>query len=117
MVGMETRKLNSSDAGRDMPTSCPAAMVDMERDVPGNTAESTWQSPIQTACHKDICSTWLVAGSPRELHTSMTHIRMPPISSESAITFRLSRCFPMDFVSRKEGIAVQKKAISVSVSG
>jgi hypothetical protein len=47
MVGMETRKLNSSAAERVMRTSWPAAMVDMERDVPGKTAEVTWQRPIQ----------------------------------------------------------------------
>src|ERR1700693_6357323 len=49
MVGMERKKENSSAAARDIPTSCPAAMVDMEREVPGKTAERIWQAPIQMA--------------------------------------------------------------------
>ena len=39
IVGMERKKENSSAAGRDIPAICPAAMVDIDRDVPGNTAE------------------------------------------------------------------------------
>src|SRR5882672_1071068 len=56
MVGMERKKENSSAAVRDMPATCPAAMVDMERDVPGNTAEATWQIPIQIACVRETSS-------------------------------------------------------------
>ena len=50
IVGIDSRKLNSSADSRDMPEICPAAMVDMERLVPGKTAERIWQAPIQTAC-------------------------------------------------------------------
>ncbi len=34
-----------------MPANCPAAIVDMDREVPGNTAERIWHAPIHTACH------------------------------------------------------------------
>ena len=57
MVGIESRKLNSRAVGRSMPTIWPAAMVDMEREVPGKMAESDWQSPIQMACARLISST------------------------------------------------------------
>ncbi len=57
MVGIESRKLNSSAVGRSIPTSCPEAIVDIERDVPGKMADSDWHSPIQTACPKVISST------------------------------------------------------------
>src|SRR5580698_1177183 len=83
-----------------MPTICPAAIVDMDREVPGKTAESTWHRPIQIACPSDICSTWLVCGSPRVLQESTAHITMPPISSDQAITVRLSRCLPIVLVSK-----------------
>ena len=63
MVGIESRKLNSSAAGRSRPAIWPAAMVDMEREVPGKTAESVWQRPIQMACGRVICSTWVVPAS------------------------------------------------------
>src|SRR5258708_28383959 len=49
MVGMERKKENSNAAERDIPVTCPAAMVDMERDGPGNTAEKIWQNPIHIA--------------------------------------------------------------------
>ena len=69
MVGMESRKLNSSAEGRSSPTIWPAAMVDMERDVPGKMAESDWQMPIQMAWPRLISSTCsgvgLVAGGAR----------------------------------------------------
>ena len=63
MVGIESRKLNSSAAGPIEPTIWPAAMVDMERDVPGKIAESDWQMPIQMAWPRVISSTWVVLGS------------------------------------------------------
>ena len=63
MVGIESRKLNSSADGRSIPTNCPAAMVDMERDVPGKIAESVWQRPIQMACGRLISSTCVVLAS------------------------------------------------------
>src|SRR5947207_13493544 len=49
IVGMERKKENSSADARDIPAICPAAIVDMERDVPGNSADSIWHAPIQTA--------------------------------------------------------------------
>ena len=50
MTGIETKKENSNAAARDMPANCPPAMVDIERDTPGNTPEKIWQKPIQIAC-------------------------------------------------------------------
>src|SRR5579871_159306 len=47
IVGMETKNENSSAEARDIPAICPAAIVDIEREVPGNTAENIWQNPIQ----------------------------------------------------------------------
>src|ERR1035437_5771449 len=82
MVGMESRKLNSRAAGRDRPTNWPAAMVDMEREVPGKTAESVWQRPIHIAWGSDICSTSSVMASWRTDQASMIHITMPPRSEE-----------------------------------
>ena len=60
MVGIERKKENSSAAARDIPASCPPAMVDMERDVPGKTAEKIWQKPIQTACSRLMLSIFQV---------------------------------------------------------
>jgi hypothetical protein len=63
MVGMESRKLNSSAEGRSRPTICADAMVDMERDVPGKMAESDWQMPIHVDWPRVISSTCVVLGS------------------------------------------------------
>ena len=107
MVGMERKKENSSAAVRDMPATCPAAIVDMERDVPGNTADATWQMPIQMAWTSETSSMrsvmWrpTVRGEPK--YASTIHITMPPTSSETPITVRLSRCLPMSLVSRSDG--------------
>ena len=49
IVGMERKNENSSAAARDIPASCPPAIVDMEREVPGKTADRIWHAPIQTA--------------------------------------------------------------------
>src|SRR2546421_10037842 len=35
IVGIDKKNENSSAAGRDRPATCPAAMVDIEREVPG----------------------------------------------------------------------------------
>src|SRR5450755_1554695 len=60
MVGIERKKENSSAEARDMPASWPAAMVDMDRDVPGKTAERIWQAPIQIAWPRLIASIFQV---------------------------------------------------------
>src|SRR6266700_6217823 len=56
IVGMERKKENSNAAARDIPQSWPAAMVDMEREVPGKTAERIWQVPIHRACAEPMSS-------------------------------------------------------------
>src|ERR1700758_783763 len=62
IVGNATKNENSSADARDIPANCPPTIVDMDRDVPGNTAEKIWQNPTQTACPKLI--------------SSMCHVRM-----------------------------------------
>src|ERR1700747_3437772 len=47
MVGIERKKENSRAEARDIPASCPAAIVDMDREVPGKTADRIWHAPIQ----------------------------------------------------------------------
>src|ERR1700674_3409127 len=96
MVGMERKKENSSAAARDIPTSCPAAIVDMEREVPGKTADRIWQGPIQMAWPAWVSSLFPVwmgeAGAPGPalsqgaFMASITHITMPPIKSAAPIT-------------------------------
>ena len=49
MVGMERKNENSSAEARDIPANCPAPIVDIEREVPGKTAERIWHAPIQIA--------------------------------------------------------------------
>src|SRR5580765_2803620 len=116
MVGIDTKKENSSADARDIPASCPAAIVDIEREVPGNTAESIWHAPIQMACPtlmESIRQVWInelgapsPAASDLALRASTSHITIPPINSELPMMARLSRCLPMTFVNRKAGIAV-----------
>src|SRR6266700_1435443 len=110
MVGMESRKLNSSAVGLSMPTSCPAAMVDMDREVPGKMAESDWQTPIQMACAKLISSTWTVLGSKREAHTSTAHMITPPARRAMAITVMLLRFRSLHFFNKSAGTEVQINA-------
>src|SRR5271169_7059555 len=109
MVGIESRKLNSSAVGRSIPTNCPAAMVDMDREVPGKMAESDWHSPIHTAWPSPISSTWTVCGSYRDDQASTTHMTMPPISKASAMTVMLLRFLSLHFFSNNAGTDVQRK--------
>src|ERR1700737_1744945 len=118
MVGIERKNENSRAAGRDMPTSSPAVIVDMDLEVPGKIAERTWQHPIKTACPKVISSMvsvrWWLESPYME---STSHITMPPIKSAEPMIIRLSRCFPMVLVSRKAGTPVKTKAIKVRGGG
>src|SRR4029077_10768199 len=62
MVGIDRKNENSSADARDIPANCPAAIVDMDRDVPGKTAERIWQAPIQIACPRliaSMCQVWI----------------------------------------------------------
>src|SRR5208337_4763798 len=56
IVGIDKKNENSSALAPDIPATCPAAIMDIDRDVPGNTAESIWHAPIHTACGKLISS-------------------------------------------------------------
>src|SRR6476661_8528815 len=56
IVGIDRKNENSSADLRDIPAICPAAMVDIERDVQGKTAERICHAPIQTACRRFISS-------------------------------------------------------------
>src|SRR5206468_4545861 len=42
IVGIDRKNENSSADARVIPAICPAAIVDIDRDVPGNTAERIW---------------------------------------------------------------------------
>src|SRR6266536_4606477 len=93
MVGMDRKNENSRAAARDIPAICPAAMVDMEREVPGKTAERIWHAPIQMAWPRLIASifqVWMrppVALGPflsaRAFSASTAHITTPPIRREA----------------------------------
>src|SRR5271166_6004519 len=56
MVGIDKKKENSRAEARDIPAIWPPAIVDMEREVPGNTAEKIWQKPIHKACPRLVSS-------------------------------------------------------------
>ena len=56
MVGIDRKNENSNADARDIPATCPAAMVDIDRDVPGNTADRIWHAPIQIAWPRLIVS-------------------------------------------------------------
>src|SRR6266849_979111 len=60
IVGIDRKNENSSAEARDIPANCPAAIVDMDRDVPGNTADRIWQAPIHIACPRLIASIFQV---------------------------------------------------------
>src|SRR6516162_4667358 len=64
IVRMERKKENSNAAGRVIPANSPAVIVDIDREVPGNTADKSWHSPIQIACPTDI-SAMSSVGPPR----------------------------------------------------
>src|SRR5258707_229735 len=60
MVGIERKNENSRADARDLPAICPPGMVDIDRDVPGKTAERIWQAPIQTAWPRLMASIFQV---------------------------------------------------------
>src|SRR5262249_23285649 len=110
IVGMDTKNEKSSADERDMPAICPAAIVDMDREVPGKTADRIWHSPIHRACPSVMSSIFQVridewgatgpAFSDLDFAASTTHMIKPPTSSDEPMTARLSRFFPMTLVSR-----------------
>ena len=60
MVGIDRKNENSSAEDLDIPASWPPAIVDIERDVPGNTPEKIWQKPIHAACPRLMSSIFQV---------------------------------------------------------
>src|SRR5205823_4913367 len=115
IVGIDRKNENSSAAGRDSPAIWPAAIVDIERDVPGNTAERIWQAPIQIDWARLISSMCVTRG--RVNTASTIHITMPPTMSEMVITHRLSRFLPITFVNAHAGTAVTTNATIIKLSG
>src|SRR5258706_12693851 len=95
-------------------------MVDMERDVPGNTPEKIWQNPIQTACPRlmfSIFQVWMrpppadgPAASDLAFMASTIHMMTPPINKDQPMMYKFSRSLPMTLVSRNEGMAVNTNA-------
>src|SRR5438477_6595273 len=84
IVGIDRKKENSSAPERVSPAISPAAIVDIERDVPGKTADAIWAKPIQAACGRVISS----MRSTREWRQSAStnHMMMPPINKAQAMT-------------------------------
>src|SRR4030081_1973250 len=127
MVGIDRKKENSRAAARDIPATWPPAMVAIERDVPGKTAEKIWQKPIQIACARLMSSIFHVwirldadpgpAASDLAFVASTIHMIAPPISNDQPMMGMLSRCLPITFVSRNDGIAVTTNATAVNPSG
>src|SRR5260370_29834251 len=88
IVGIDRKNENSSADARDIPASCPAAIVDIDRDVPGNSADMIWHAPIQIACPllmSSICQVSVrvpVAPTPSVSHSALNSstitIRSPP---------------------------------------
>src|ERR1019366_7135814 len=77
MVGIDRKNENSSAAARDIPASWPAAIVLIDRLVPGNTADKIWHAPIQIACQRVISS----MNSVRYIRTGMLVIvPAPPLA-------------------------------------
>src|SRR5271166_460158 len=113
MVGMERKNENSNAEARDIPASWPPAIVDMEREVPGNTPEKIWQKPIQMDWPRLMLSIFQVwirpppadgpAASDFAFMASTIHIMTPPISNDQPMMVRLSKCFPITLVSRNDG--------------
>src|SRR5215469_16059510 len=88
IVGIDTKKENSSAEARDIPAICPPAIVDIDLDVPGKTAEKIWQNPIQIDCPRLMSSIFQVsilllavgpAASALAFIASTIHITIPPI--------------------------------------
>src|SRR5438874_8359535 len=98
-----------------MPTTCPAAIVDIDRDVPGKIAERICAAPIQAAWGKVISSICVTRG--RVKRASTPHMMTPPMRSANAITQRFSRFLPICFVKAHAGTAVTTNAISVRLNG
>src|SRR5580704_10962887 len=126
MVGIDRKNENSRAAARDIRATCPAAIVDIDRDVPGKTADNIWQAPIQMAWVKLMSSILQVfmrppppgpAASDFEFQASTSHITIPPTSSEVPMMYKLSKCLPMILVSRNAGMAVTTKATMVRPKG
>src|SRR5204862_7820974 len=97
-VGIERKNENSSAAERDNPEVCPAAIVDIEREVPGKTAERICAAPIHTAWGKLMSSISAVRGLVQIAST--IHIITPPIRSAQAMMVRLSKFCPICFFRR-----------------
>src|SRR5215470_12496395 len=116
MVGIERKKENSNTEGLDIPANCPAVIVDMEREVPGKTAENIWQKPIQIACSgvtSSIASVLCLppAGVGPKI-ASTIHIKIPPITNDHPMTLKLSRLSPIFLCNSHAGPAVTTNAIS-----
>jgi len=55
-VGIPSRKENSVAAIREVPNNMAAMMVEADRELPGNTAATTWASPTTMAINQLIFS-------------------------------------------------------------
>src|SRR5882762_7709663 len=98
---MERKKENFRAAARDIPAICPEVMVDIERDVPGKTAERIWQAPIQTACSRFI--------------SSLRHVRMrvPASVGPAFSAFAFMASTPHHDSTHQQGSAHDEKVFEV----
>ena len=113
MVGMDRKNENSSAEARDMPASCPPAMVDMERDVPGKTADKNLAGadPDRLAqAHgfhlpgvNAACGSTGAGGLRGAFMASTIHITMPPISREHAHDVQALQMLADDLGQKKRG--------------
>ena len=81
-VGTPTRNENSVAAGRVSPSSIAIMIVAADREVPGNTAASSWASPTTTATAH--VTSRRAGRRPRSAH-SIARISTPPIRVAHAI--------------------------------
>ena len=100
---------------RDIPITCPAEIVIIDRDVPGNAADRIWAAPIQIAWSRLMSSTRSMRG--RLNNASTAHMTAPPISSAAPIMGRFSRCLEISFSAKTHGPAVTTNAMIVRLSG
>ena len=78
---MERKKEKSRAAARDIPAICPAVMVDIERDVPGKTAERIWQSADPQMAWQQTH----LSSSSRQVANAACGVPVRPLRSESRV--------------------------------
>ncbi len=111
---MDRKNENSSAAGRDIPATCPAAIVDIERDVPGKTAEKIWQRQSRSL----VAGSFLPCGSARTGENCIDNPHDNSANEERDDHHpEIFQILPITFVNAHAGTAVTTNAIRVKLSG